>query len=267
MTTGVQRARTVHIFFAAMALLLGMRAWADSEAPNRVYVTAAPYGQFYAKSIPEGRGDTEGRTEIYQVGEPDKLIHTYPWYSQNVYLFGWSGGDVYAVQTGPWQRGYEASSEHLALAFYRNGALVKKYSTLDIAGKPNNVSRSISHYTVIREIIGFSRPVGQTVYLEVRTEDGRVLAFDLTTGAITSPQARRVVEELEDARTKISSLKYDWMRKNQATYEANKKILVTRAMLEKMAPGSFPKLPQGYRYVPSAVWAPVELKSADEGAQ
>jgi hypothetical protein len=120
-------------FVTPLSLLLGCYvAHADQEAGNRTYVTASEYGQFYAKSIPNGRYGLKGVTKVYQVGEKaDTLIQTYPWYSPRIFLEGFTGMQtVYVVQLGPWHRGRKASYEHHAIALYKNDTLLKKYSTL-----------------------------------------------------------------------------------------------------------------------------------------
>jgi len=62
------------------------------------------------------------------------------------------------------------------------GGDAKEYSTLDIAERADNVSASVSHYTVIEEGIGYRRLGGNKASFEVRTTDGRVLSFDAATG-------------------------------------------------------------------------------------
>jgi hypothetical protein len=59
---------------------------------------------------------------------------------------------------------------------------VREYSTLAIAGKPENVSQSVSHFTVIEEVLGFRWVRGNEHVFEVRTTDGRTLAFDAASG-------------------------------------------------------------------------------------
>ena len=244
-------------------ILLGHQfAHADSEASNRLYMAVDPGGQFYAKCYPADHYGLKGKTEIYRVGEKDRLLHIYDWYSPQVFIAGWAGNDEpYVVQMGPWQRGHEATHEHLALAFFKGGKLVKRYSTLDIAGSPKNVSQSKSHYTLFKNITGFVYPfIANKLYFEAETHDGRHLTFDPDTGRIVSPEERRLEEELEGARNKIGSLKIEWMFRNKSRYEADKNIKITPEMIEAVAPGQFPQLPAGYRYVPGTVWETVELK-------
>lgn len=152
--------------------------------------------------MPEEVYGTKGVTEIYLARkEGDRLLHTYEMYSRQIYLAGLSGRrpTVYAVLTGPWPRGHQASAGHLALAFYKNDRLLRSYSTLDLAGAPENVTASIGHYRVIKWNLGtgggFHRIAGSNDFVfEIETVDGRHLRFDAGTG-------RLMTEEEEDVST------------------------------------------------------------------
>ena len=246
-------------------LLLGMGPWygsalADDEASNRPYVTASEGGQFYARSIPAESYGLRGRTEIYRVAEKDRLLHTYDWYSPRLFLEGRGEGSVTVIQMGPWHRGHQATKEALALAIHRDGALLRRYSTLDIAGAPDNVSASVSHYVVFEEIHGIRADRGGLSWFETRTTDGRTLTFDLEDGTIVTPEQMETKRMLREAGDAIGNLKYKWYEKNRAAYEKNKKIRLTKAMLVSVSNGSFPKLPPGYEYVPGEVWGPPSFK-------
>ena len=171
-----------------LALLICLPLLADDEAGNTAHVAASEYGQCYAKSIPAESYGNAGRTLIYRVTEgADELVHEYGWFSQQIYLAcnasdSKSPTGVAAVSMGPWARGHEASEDVLALAFHFDGKTVRKYSTLQIAVKPENVSQSVSHYTVIDEVLGFRWVRSNEYVFEVRTTDGRTLTFDAVTG-------------------------------------------------------------------------------------
>jgi hypothetical protein len=168
-------------------------ARADQEASNRPVVVASTYGNCYAKSVPSSDYGNDGQTRVYAVeAGADRLVATYDWFANTLRLEcnveGTSGAvGTSVVAFGPWPRGHEASKETLALAFYWNGKLLRRYSTLDIAGRPNNVSSSVSHYSVIDEIIGYQWTSGNRYAFAVRTTDGRLLKFDAGTGKIISP--------------------------------------------------------------------------------
>jgi hypothetical protein len=177
--------------FAAIALAPGPRA--DEEASNRAVVVASTYGNCYAKSVPSSAYGNEGETRIYAVeAGADQLVATYDWFATTLHLecnVAGKTGEVgtSVVEFGPWPRGQVANDETLALAFYWNGKLLHRYSTLDIAGRPDNVSMSVSHYSVIQDVAGYQWISGNRYAFAVRTIDGRVLTFDAGTGEKIPP--------------------------------------------------------------------------------
>ena len=179
----------------AVCLLGAMSSRADTESPNWTYVTASTtdgttgHGDRYAKCVPSGFSGPNGVTKIYRVGEDqDVLEHTYDWYAAQVYLSG-ANKKTSVVRFGPWSQGHEANTNDLALAFYYDGRLLKSYSTLDIAGKPNNVTHSVSHYTWRQGIRGYgwlkSASSKYLIYgFTLKTIDGRTLCFNVQTGEL-----------------------------------------------------------------------------------
>jgi hypothetical protein len=178
---------SVMIMLAGLAGL-AQSALADEERANRPHVVADVHGQCYAKSVPDKSSGQEGSTGILAVEEAgDRLVHTLPWYSSQIHIQcqvvpGYAAISV--VRMGPWAQGYQARAQDLALAFYHDGRLVRQYSTLEIAGRADNVSRSSSHYTVIRRQGWSQQPAGSLPSFEVETEDKRRLTFDPATGNI-----------------------------------------------------------------------------------
>jgi hypothetical protein len=161
---------------------------ADDEAGNSPHVATSEYGRCYAKSVPAERYGNDGTTQVFTVTEEeDLLVHTYDWFSWTIHLVCNASDSkrptgIAAVSTGPWARGHEASADVLAVAFHFDGETVREYSTLEIAGTPANVSQSVSHYTVIEAVLGFRWVRSNEYVFEVRTVDGRLLAFDPITG-------------------------------------------------------------------------------------
>ena len=196
------------LFLALTGLLLAGSAMADQEASNRPHVAAGPYGQCYAKSVPrhaydpEGGSRGRGRTDVYRVGATeDILIQRHDWFSQQLFLLCGPGDETIVVRVGPWHRGHDPREDHLALAFYKAGTLIKRYSTLDIAGgeraedgglsRYRNVSASVSHYSVFASGPRLTRVTEQdgAVFsgrwlVEATTVDGRQLVFDPASGAL-----------------------------------------------------------------------------------
>ena len=163
---------------------------ADQEASNTPYVQASAYGRCYAKSVPEEYYGGKGVTQVFTVGrERDQLVHTFGWFSQSLYLAcnvsdSTTPVGVSVVRLGPWPRGRVATAAHLAIALYYKGKEVGRYSTLDIAGSPENVSRSVSHHTVIEKVVGFRRLHANEYAFDVETVDGRTLSFVPVTGGM-----------------------------------------------------------------------------------
>lgn len=166
---------------------------ADQEGPRDVYVVGN--GAWYAKCVPSGGREQResGTTSVYLAGrETDQLMYQFGWYASRIYISGWGGG-CSVIRIGPWARGRRASDEHLAIAFYQDGRLLCQYSTLDISGSELNVEFSASHYTVVKEHIGFvhiyEKNEKGTVYsspsygFEIVLNDGSHVVFDPKTGS------------------------------------------------------------------------------------
>jgi hypothetical protein len=175
-------------------LFLSPCAWADEEVANRPQLVSSEYGGCYARSVPEESHGQKGTTTVFRVERrpPDTLLDQYDWYSQQIYIECAVGGErepagVSVVRLGPWARGYLANPDDLAIAFYLNGRLLRRYSTLDIAGKPENVFSSKSHYVVFTEISGYRRIDSDRYAFDVTTTDGRAIAFDAATGGRMDP--------------------------------------------------------------------------------
>ena len=175
--------KRIYTLVAVMALAAPVRA--DEEAANAPHVAVDVSGRCYAKSVPAEPYGTSGSTSVYRVGfGADGLILTYPWYSPRIYVQCNTPGvplGISIVQFGPWARGSQASTSHLAIAFHANGRLLRSYSTLDIAGTPDNVSASVSHYQVFGEVEGFVYD-GAVPVFRLHTTDGRRLTFEPATG-------------------------------------------------------------------------------------
>jgi hypothetical protein len=163
----------------ALVLLSGT-ALADQEASNGPVVRASEYGRYYAKSIPLEDYGQEGVTRVYHVGtDEDTLLYEYPWYAAEMYMGG--SGDGTLVRFGPWARGREPHEDHLAIGFYRDGRVIREYSTLEIAELGSGVSQSVSHYQVFGERRGFLWN-SDGIFYEVMGVGDVLLRFNLENG-------------------------------------------------------------------------------------
>jgi hypothetical protein len=165
----------------ALVFLSGT-ALADEEASNRPIVRSSEYGAYYAKSIPSGYYGQEGVTRVYHVrAEEDTFLYEYPWYAAEMYLGG--SGDGTLVRFGPWACGREPREDHLAIGFYRDGQVVREYSTLEIANLGSGVSESVSHYEVFGRRLGFHWD-SDGIFYEVMGAGDVILRFDLENGEL-----------------------------------------------------------------------------------
>ncbi len=175
------------IYFAAV-LLWALPALGDDEAGNVAVVRASEYGQCSAKSVPDELYGTAGTTTVFRVAkDKDMTVHSYDWFSQQIFIEcnvsdSKTPTGVSVVRLGPWARGHAARADQLAMGFYFKGQMLKEYSTLDIAGSPENVSASVSHYTVIEKVLGYRRLGGNRASFDVKTVDGRTISFDASSG-------------------------------------------------------------------------------------
>ena len=168
---------------------------ADNEPSKVPRVFSSSDGYYYAKAIPQGRifDPTNGITCIYRVGgKKDELQNTYNWYAWGLGIVATTRG-VSVVRLGRWASGDEARKEDLAIGFYLGGKTIKEYSTLEIAGRKENVSRSISHYKVFNNVgnheyqwgsIGLDTNSVPEYIVSATTTDNRRLDFDVFTGEI-----------------------------------------------------------------------------------
>lgn len=257
--------RRLSLFAGAWLMLAAGAARADDEASNQPYVRSSQWGQFYAKSVPKERYGLRGTTTVYKVEEgQDTPLYVYDWYSPELYVEGFPGmNTVYVVQMGPWARGHQATPEHLALALYKNDALVKAYSTLDIAGTPENVEASVSHYQVFGERVGFRRPWGNQLFFDIERPDGELLTFHADTGELLTQERQDLLESIAKAQMAIGQLKWQWYQANKTRVKNADKQVLDAETLSAMAPSQFPVLPAGYRYVPDSVWTPVRIEETE----
>lgn len=236
-------------------------AFADEEAGNRAYVQSSEYGLFYGKSVPAEPYGLKGKTQIFQViPEQDQLLYTYDWYSPEIFISGFTAGPtVYVVKFGAWNRGHVATSQDLAVAFYKNDKLLKEYSTLDIAQNENNVSASVSHYTVFNKKLGFRRPWGNQLIFDVERDNSEVISFDLETGEIISPDDEKLHEKIYQTVTQIEQLKWKWHELKKGIINDIDQYEITEDDLKAVDPDNYPKAPEGYKIVPHKMWTQTEI--------
>jgi hypothetical protein len=138
------------IIMSLSFLIISSDVRADLEVPQEPYVVSSPnFGRYYFKMQPDTNhlfDRDKGKGEAYQVlaGDRDSLLWiTNGWYAGWVFL---SSDGIHLVRLGNWPRGNAPSDSHLAVAFYKNGNLLKSYSTKELIRDLSRVQPSISHY-------------------------------------------------------------------------------------------------------------------------
>lgn len=236
---------------------------ADEEASNVPYVKSSEYGRVYAKSIPDEYYGLKGKTLVYAVNrDADKILYTFDWYSNQIFLLD-SVGSV--VRLGPWARGQAPSADDLAIAFYLDGKKTKEYSTSDIVRityqDPSHVGNSVSHYTVFNKISGFRWIRSNKWVFDVETHENKVLSFDVSTGELQSDDEKNQDEIVK----KISDLKMEWFSNNRdLTKKDEYNYKLSEEQLKTWAKDRYPQIPKGYKVNIGNFFEEVKLESINQ---
>lgn len=122
-------------------------------------------------------------SRLNEDGKFVELYRTSGWYSSEVLV---SHDGKYLVRMGPWSPGHTPKKDHLAVAFYMNGKLLKSYSTVSLVKDPTKVMASVSHYMWQAPQNALSPGLDYDNKFKLQTIDGWTYEFDATTGDIKS---------------------------------------------------------------------------------
>ncbi|MCB1275268.1 hypothetical protein [Prosthecobacter sp.] len=178
-------------------------AFADSPAPPvpRVFTSESGSGVFFTM-VPARHGkDFKVEREAFGVaykmddeGKFKELYRTEGWYSFSVFI---SRDGQYLVRMGPWSVGREPAQDDLAVAFYKDGKLLKEYSTAELVRDKSKVVATVSHYfwqapsplddsVTAAERLRLRLHLGYDNEFQIHTIDGWTYTFDVTSGKIIS---------------------------------------------------------------------------------
>jgi hypothetical protein len=169
---------------ALLTIVVSMPASADRPAMQREYTISSSNGKYEFTMYPSndlGGSQTAPRGEAFEVsddGTREQLWQVVDWYAFETFLANDGRG---LVRMGPW-----ASSpphEELALAFYRDGAELRRYVVGDLIDDEDTLEHSVSHYRWLARDARYPRILADGRF-ELRTIEDRVVAFDVTTGAM-----------------------------------------------------------------------------------
>jgi len=195
----------MRVFYVGITIVLCSlsNVFADQEQSQVPYITITKGGRcfFLMKSDPNNIWNREKGTGIcYEVtnnGEFKELWRTEGWYSFKTFLA--SGVDSnerpkrehqYLVRLGNWPRGRKLSAENIGVAFYKDGKLLKLYSTADLIRDESAIYPTVSHYKYLNDkyepTLEYQYLTGGWIFKLV-TIDGINYQFDATTGQIIEP--------------------------------------------------------------------------------
>jgi hypothetical protein len=198
--------------FPLAFLAAAIAAKADQPEFNSHYIEKSQNGRFLAEFTPtSGFGERgEGRVRAATLF-PSPDIYVVHWFANRVKI---SNDGRFLVRFGPWATDLEGHSD-LAIAFYKDGTLLKSYRVKDLVHDFSSVDESISHYrweaTESNSVAGFS---ANDTRFTVVTTDKDAYEFDVTTGKIASvhrdPTARseRELWQQDEAMRKQAAERY-----------------------------------------------------------
>lgn len=156
--------------------------FADIELLPHTYIVTSENQKVYFKMYADYEDySNEGFGEAFIISNnsEDSLIwKTNGWYASGVYI---SNDGHYLVRPGLWPLS-PMDTNDLAVAFYKDGKLLKSYSTPDLVKNVNKVEYSVSHY---RYYYWFKFYPYKN-QLRIITVDNLIYTFNITTGEILS---------------------------------------------------------------------------------
>lgn len=186
MTKLNSRANCVACIAVLIVALVGGSATADRERTPIAHSTPSFDGRFVFEMRPNTTGSEKSGDgtlwRILQRGIREPVYTTTGWFSRRVFV-GSDGRNI--VRLGNWPRTNDAAiGDHLAIAFYHKGKLIKSYTVGDLIFDLGTLPRSVSHYRFYRAVDFIRTKAGERIRLEL--VDGRILHFNVRTGNIES---------------------------------------------------------------------------------
>jgi hypothetical protein len=175
-----------HRWTIGLLLLAVISLLADSPAPAKRFTVYSADKSVRVDSIPKDTFGSKGKTQVFDVTHRKKLLYQFDWYANGLRVERTPSG-ISLIRFGAWPWGQKASRDVPAFSFYLGEKLLKSYSTLDIAGDPDNVISSVSHHIYAHGERAIRYNAQQRRFeLGIERIDGRFLTFDIETGEMLS---------------------------------------------------------------------------------
>lgn len=175
------------VLFLAVGLV-GVAAADDPVAPGDwrrpageyLFVMLAPHSSGMVSSS----GETYRQSGLYRPGSAEPLW-TVDFYAFEGMVHLLDDGK-HLARLGPWPPTHDYGE--LAVAFYREGRLLRRYSVKDLVERPHQLPHSVSQYHWLE--YGATRFDPAAQHLTVVTRHGVTHRFDMTTGKklVSAPQ-------------------------------------------------------------------------------
>lgn len=179
------------LLFALLFACIASVVFADSSASPYSYVAPSEDGRVFALVVaplvkePDWhivlRQPYIALNECQDDGSFKELWRIKDFYSFKVYL-SWDA--KYLVAIGPWNTGDMPSKQDVALSFFREGKLIKVFSTADLIDDPKKVRVSVSHYEW-QDFSDEQYPRVEGNLFQIKTTEGRVVAFGMGDEGVT----------------------------------------------------------------------------------
>lgn len=189
--SGIRTLVVTYVIACLVSLALPSSAvLADTEDAPKVWVLSSQSGKHFLVMHPEGK-TTGGQARepiavcysVDGVGEFHEKWRAHGWYMSGGAL---SADGVHLVRFGGWPSDFDKLSD-LALAIYKNGEELARYSVSDLVRDKNRLDRLASHYRwrAARRTYedGF---ISGGEYFVVTLADGGRYTFSMETGEIDS---------------------------------------------------------------------------------
>lgn len=134
----------------------------------------------YSEPLISSAGKQYSSSGLYKNDGSNIPIWTVDWYAFTVYV---SSDGEHLVRMGPWpslKDGRRPDIQELAVAFYKNGKLLKRYPISDLINNPSNLPQSVSHFQWEKEV-SFDDTLNELTI--ITTEDNKYV-FDVKFGEI-----------------------------------------------------------------------------------
>ena len=166
-------------------LFTNNEVFADQPPRANSYQNVVGNGQYifvmlveYLEPLISSSGKQYPSSGLYMNDGSNSPIWTVDWFAFTVYV---SSDGQHLARMGPWpglKKGREPDVQELAVAFYENGRLLKRYSIADLIDDPKNLRQSVSHFQWEKDV-SFDDTLSELTI--ITTEDNKYV-FDVKSG-------------------------------------------------------------------------------------